>query len=1148
MSLENQSAIYQQIRSCLEVTLKDANPHLELLEKPVALLLMEGVKDVAGFAVMNGSPQHSYEAAYELFKMLYTERHKNWASKYLSFVLCRTTDSTVDDSFYSELENDVYFCKKYVINVGIEKTAFLQEIQRLPFIPLKPDSVTALKRPLSAQSLLQECGVDAALASNLVKAKERSAARISDDYLEKVYTENPFQRPKEVFQTSIETKELSRKATKLKSLTIKNFRAYKGQEFDLGADIVILYGPNGLGKTSFYDALEFACTGGIARLTGHIDKIAPHLDSQSSESYVMVEIRKEDKIESIIRTVDDCSYAQLNNCRIGRKDLLFKLTGLLWEDTAARVENLEKLFRATHLFGQAYQELLADYQKDSELSEEIVARMLAFEDYVAAGKKTSQVIELFDKKKEELSYRHNELINQLEDNKSQRDLLAKTVQAVATPESIKMLAQDIADKAKQMLNIDLPIILQVDKNEIRSWRATLSGEIELMQERLNKITILELRHKQVAMNRTELVDKKKVLIQSEAEIEMATKKINEIRKDREAILTTIYKLEAENNKLSEKHFLDTWHLQAAKKHSYLSERKAALLRKLRGLSLSPEINTEKLKEDKARLLWVKNNLSQWKNYSEHIKTRRVELSNSQKESKKKEKKLDACKHLLNKNQQELLKFGDKIKTIREGESRFLEILDDIEVFVKDSICPVCGTEHKTKEELLKRIYKQKQKRPSENEVIIKTYQLKQKEVDKLKHKVVILENTLKTAEKEEKEISDGLQELEKVTSEFQERVKRLELEINDSLAMRINNKLDQVRVLEEYAAICHELGNIEREAKAKKLSFSIDVKEFEKTLHRMKQQLSELQEDIESQERQKKTIEQLLSLTSDRLKTFKEKRAATNIDIGNLMRSIFEFERDLAKLDIKADAGIEVIKSKKANLQIQNRKVNAIIDEIIRLETAIDAVQSTARLAELDSQIAKTQTIMKHQDEKIEEIKRAIHYFDKIGDTLAEQKNNSISEYTKNFGPLASIIQRRLRAVYGFGPVILTSKAGKIYVQVSRRSETLKPIDYFSDSQNQILMLSLFLSAGMTQTWSSFAPILMDDPITHFDDVNAYAFVELIRGLVDGAKGDRQFIISTCDESLWQLFRQRFSGLNGKAIMYKFVAIGDKGPIIKRIN
>jgi len=1148
MSSENLTAIYQQIKSCLQETLKDIDSHLEFLAEPVPLLLLEEGKDVAGFAVMNGSPQQTYEAVYEQFKKLYAERHKNWASRYLSFVLCRTTESSVDDSFYSELENDVYFCKKYVIRVGLDKTAFQQELQRLPFIPLKPDSVTALKRPLSAQTLLRECGVDAKLAYYLVKVKERSAERIIDDYLENVYAKNPFQRPKELFQPLQEIEEPLRKTARLQSLIIKNFRAYKGQKFDLDADIIILYGPNGLGKTSFYDALEFACTGGIARLTGHIDKIAPHLDSKSSESYVIVEIRKEDKTEIIKRTVDDYSYAQLDNCRIGRKDLLFNLTGLVWEDTAARVENLEKLFRATHMFGQAYQELLSDYQKNSELSEEIVARILAFEDYVGAGKKTRQVIELLEKKKEELSSKRNVFNKQLEDNKSQRDLLAKTVQAVATPEAIKMLAQDIANKVKQTIDINLPIISQVDKNEIRNWRATLSGEIELIQERLNKITILEHSHKQVTMNRTELEQKKKVLQQTTVEIDTATKRIAENQKNQETILTTIYKLAAENNKLSEKHFLDTWHLQAIKKHSYLSEKKTVLLRKLKELSLSPEVNPDKLKEDEAKLLWVKDNLSQWKTYNEHIKNKRAELSNCQKERNEKEKELNACKPLLNKNQQELLIIGNKIKTIREGESRLLAILDDIEGFVKDSICPICGTDHNTKEVLLQRIYKQKQKRPYENEEIINTYQQKQKEVDKLKQKVVILENTVKNAQEEEKEISDGLRELEKVISEFQERVKKFGLEINEALSERINNRLDQIKVLEEYAVNCRESDNIESEAKAKRLLFSIDVKELEKTLHNTRQQLSELQERMEGQERQKKTIEQLLSLTSDRLRTLKENRATTNKDIDNLMRSIFEYEGDLAKLNIKANAGIEVIQSKKANLQIQSKKINAMNDEIIRLETAIDTAQSTARLAELDSEIAKTQIKVKGQDEKIKEIEYAIHYFDKIGDTLAEQKNNSISEYTNNFGPLASIIQRRLRPVYGFGPVVLTSKAGKIYVQVSRRSETLKPIDYFSDSQNQILMLSLFLSAGMTQTWSSFAPILIDDPITHFDDINAYAFVELIRGLVDDSKGDRQFIISTCDENLWELFRQRFSCLNVKAIMYKFIAIGDEGPIIKRIN
>jgi exonuclease SbcC len=51
---------------------------------------------------------------------------------------------------------------------------------------------------------------------------------------------------------------------------------------------------------------------------------------------------------------------------------------------------------------------------------------------------------------------------------------------------------------------------------------------------------------------------------------------------------------------------------------------------------------------------------------------------------------------------------------------------------------------------------------------------------------------------------------------------------------------------------------------------------------------------------------------------------------------------------------------------------------------------------------------------------------------------------------------------------------------------------------------------------------MMDDPVTHFDDLNTYALLDLILGLQGSPEGERQFIISTCDEKLLQLARQKF--------------------------
>ncbi|MGL5821991.1 MAG: AAA family ATPase, partial [Sarcina sp.] len=61
---------------------------------------------------------------------------------------------------------------------------------------------------------------------------------------------------------------------KLKKIEINNFRVYKNnQVFDFSynndevANLVVLYGPNGFGKTSFCDAVEWGLTGEIERIS-----------------------------------------------------------------------------------------------------------------------------------------------------------------------------------------------------------------------------------------------------------------------------------------------------------------------------------------------------------------------------------------------------------------------------------------------------------------------------------------------------------------------------------------------------------------------------------------------------------------------------------------------------------------------------------------------------------------------------------------------------------------------------------------------------------------------------------------------------------------------------------------------------------------
>ena len=162
----------------------------------------------------------------------------------------------------------------------------------------------------------------------------------------------------------------------------------------------------------------------------------------------------------------------------------------------------------------------------------------------------------------------------------------------------------------------------------------------------------------------------------------------------------------------------------------------------------------------------------------------------------------------------------------------------------------------------------------------------------------------------------------------------------------------------------------------------------------------------------------------------------------------------------------------------------------------------------------------------------------------------TIKDYLNNYGPISSIIQKRLRPVYNFSDIYLEQGDNEILIKTKYRDRKyyLLPSDYFSASQINIIALSLFLSVSLTQTWSSFAPILIDDPVTHFDDLNSYSFLDLIKGIILNNKTIKspQFFISTCDEQLFNLMRNKFKKIDNRVIYYEFNSIGKSGPKYKQ--
>jgi len=93
---------------------------------------------------------------------------------------------------------------------------------------------------------------------------------------------------------------------RIKKVSIKNFRSYCGiKEFDLrdkngnGAQLVVIFAPNGYGKTSFFDAIEW-------NLTGKIDRLEKIKNNNSKfKGYVLANTDMDKKQDSFVEIMID---------------------------------------------------------------------------------------------------------------------------------------------------------------------------------------------------------------------------------------------------------------------------------------------------------------------------------------------------------------------------------------------------------------------------------------------------------------------------------------------------------------------------------------------------------------------------------------------------------------------------------------------------------------------------------------------------------------------------------------------------------------------------------------------------------------------------------------------------------------------------
>ena len=194
--------------------------------------------------------------------------------------------------------------------------------------------------------------------------------------------------------------------------------------------------------------------------------------------------------------------------------------------------------------------------------------------------------------------------------------------------------------------------------------------------------------------------------------------------------------------------------------------------------------------------------------------------------------------------------------------------------------------------------------------------------------------------------------------------------------------------------------------------------------------------------------------------------------LANLQRAVAQLTARLQESKLPTDVSEEMLLSLIADESRQQAQLLALRDSISSLELAIDALTTAAALTTLQQNVRNKEKTVETAARKRGQHQPWLAYFTRLSDLVSLQQNEAIANFTSEYGPRTSVIQRRLRSVYGFDDIQIESHESTISVRVKRHGEVLRPTDYFSQSQQQTLLLGLFLTACISQTWSGFAPCL----------------------------------------------------------------------------
>jgi len=454
----------------------------------------------------------------------------NRHNTYLVFVLPIEELPPIKD--VQSIISDENVCRKLI--TPIEKGNIQKSLSRLPFYPFEIPELPERVMPKNVIEALADSYFPVELISDLAgRVSERTILRkIKDNF----YKDETLKFQKIPEDTSPEGYPIY--STRVKKISINNFRGIgKKLDLDTDADIIVLYGSNGTGKTSIIDAVEWSVTGEVERLWGrNYDKpineneSLVNLFSELRLAEVQIEFSKNS--ESIIakRYIDLSesrrSYAGIDNRTVNDKAMIKEVVGVPIPEVDVR--RLRRVFLRSHFLGQ--NTILEFISQNPDARYDAFSHMVGTQDYILFSKKIDSVMRILEKDLEVISEKKNVLKKVIMDLSVQLNMkkqaIEKLKKGIKEEVSIRKLVNQIR-LLIQELNIEVPEFLFPKKE---------SPEIE----KIDKMVDIVSTYPPMSSNKINAINN--LLIEAGSEEQRAKEK-EKLRSNMEAVVTDINKLQ-----------------------------------------------------------------------------------------------------------------------------------------------------------------------------------------------------------------------------------------------------------------------------------------------------------------------------------------------------------------------------------------------------------------------------------------------------------------------------------------------------------------------------------------------------------------------------------------------------------------------------